>query len=177
MEEKRYRSGYERYQDVAEMIKQQCSQLQGKSVKRRNDDKTLYLWNGYKVFVDDMGIEIYDKEENVFLAVYNSNMAKECQFGLENFPFSGAYYPKLSDSFVTSQYQRIQSKKSEYTGKLESINLPADNIEIIVQDEIEKAQAATFRDDYSTEMNKKYVDALQKASEFFRNIHELAKTQ
>ena len=56
MKEKKYRSGFERYQAIAEKIKEQCLQSREKTT---NTGETLYHWNGFKVYIAKNYITIY----------------------------------------------------------------------------------------------------------------------
>ena len=179
MGEKKYRSGFERYQDIAEMIKQQCLKLEGKAVNRMGQDKTLYQWNGFKVFIADGEVEIYDEDEKKFLCAYNSRtLDRECQFGLLNgFKFRGRYAPKLTDSFVYSQYQKIESHLASEQNGRSSINLPPDNIAIIIQNEIQKAEEMNYNDEYSKNFNAQYIEELKSALDFFEKVQEFARNE
>lgn len=178
MGEKEYRSGFERYQDIAEMIKQQCLKLEGKTVNRGGQDKTLYQWNGFKVFIADGEVEIDDEDEKIFLAVYNSRtLGRECQFGVNGSQFSGRYAPKLTDSFVYSQYQKIESHLASEKNGRSDINLPPDNIAIIIQNEIKKAEEMNYNDEYSKNLNAQYIEELKSALDFFEKVQELARNE
>ena len=179
MEEKKYRSGFERYQDIAEMTKQECLKLEGKAVNRRYSKKTLYQWNGFKVFMADGEVEICDNDEKFFLAVYNNSFDRSIQFGLSDydFNFTGVYYPKLTDSFVDSRYQKIESHLASEGNDKSDIHLLPDKISIIVQNEIKEAEGMDYNDEDSKKNNAQYIEQLKSALEFFEKVQELAKSE
>lgn len=179
MEEKRYRSGYERYKEVAEMIKQQCSKLEGRTVKKYSTDMTQYTWNGFNVYIGNRKVLIEDKDAKIQLAVYDWPGDKMCQFAVEggsNFDtgLTGCYYPKLSDSYVNSYYQTIYS---DISGEKPFINMLPDDITTIIQTEIDKAEADSLDDEYDINLQAKYILNLKEGLDFFRNIVELAKSE
>lgn len=180
--EKQYRSGFERYQDIVKIIKQQCCNLEGKTVENYGAESTLYEWNGYKVLMTPMAgddIVIYDKDDKVFLSYYEFGDL-ECQFGLNSsqFEFAGVYFPKLSDSYLHSKYQNLESHLASDENEHSDINLLPDDITIMVQEEIKRAEEVNdSSDEHSINYNGPYIEQLKMALDFFQRIQELAKDE
>lgn len=181
MEEKEYKSGFERYQDIAEKIKQQCLNLKGETVNILGYDKTHYNWNGFDVFIADGEIEICDENGENTLSSHDTY----CHLGLlDGFKFGVHYDSEPTNSWLTSQYQNISSTEK---------NSPPDNISIIIQKEIEEANKelkkiyiANPHLQYTLEgydnvnevnYNKAYLTRLHSALDFYEKLEELSKNE
>lgn len=179
MEEKKYRSGFEKYFDIAESIKKQCLTMPGTVEKQDGKEKTRYIWNGYKVYISDDSIEIFSEDDKSFLGAY-SGQEKHCQFGQisidHSFNLTGVYFPTITDSFVNSSFQKIESQVSNDISVPSNINLVPTSIGTIVEEEMKKAkQELEHADDYSKQFLQQYISELDNSLKFFTNIQEFSR--
>ena len=180
MEEKKYRSGYEKYLDIAESIKKQCLTMPGTVVKQDGKEKTLYIWNGYKVYISDDSVEIFSEDDKSFLAAY-SGKEKHCQFGQisidHSLKLTGVYSPTITDSFVNSSFQKIESQVSNDISVPSNINLVPTSIGTIVEEEMKKArETMEHSDEYNKQYIAQYINELDNSLKFFTNIQEFTRT-
>lgn len=180
MEEKKYRSGFEKYLDIAESIKKQCSIIPGTVVKQDGKEKTLYIWNGYKVYISDDSVEIFSEDNKSFLGAY-SGKEKHCQFGQispdHSLKLTGVYSPTITDSFVNSSFQKIESQVSNDISVPSNINLVPTSIGTIVEEEMKKArETMEHSDEYNKQYIAQYINELGNSLKFFTTVEELTRT-
>ncbi len=203
MAEQNNKRGIERYNEIFEMIIQQCLKLEGTPGKHDRD--TIYQWNGYEVtlsknvLVDvENNEEVYydaiieDKENEFFMQRirYSGDEHPAVDFGIHNEIFTVTYSDGFRRQSMISKYQRV-----DLFGPNTAHSVPND-IATIIRKEIEMAELEIGKIRYEiietndrydktkkyiekafNEMDeiRKYIEKLNKTLEFLKKIEELAR--